>query len=120
MRWPEQAPYRGVVPGALILVFDQQSNGGSGRDTFKYARENSYSIRLATLGRVFRLTRLAPIKIPLQIGFIQFEPWRTAIHHAAKRGPVALTKGCYAKGASETATRHVVLLLSPLAGGRGV
>ena len=104
-----------VVPRALVHVVDGKTDGGAGGDPFKYPREDSHLIRLPPLRGIARLPRTATIQVALQVRFAKLEPRRTAIHHRAKRRPVALAKG----GDAERLPKRVASHSDPLSVGQG-
>ena len=86
-----------VVLGTLVLVVDDQANRGAGGLAFENARQDLHRIVLTALGGMPRGTRFTPVQISLQIVLAQFQARRTAIHDAADRRAVALTKASHYK-----------------------
>ena len=72
----------------------------------EHARQDANRVRLLPLRREFRLAGPSPIEIALDIGGGERNPRRTAIDHAAERGPVAFAKGRDAKQKAEGVEGH--------------
>ena len=81
--------------------FDLRIEAGAGED--------SYLVRLIPLRRVLIAARASAIEITLDIRLREVHSWRAAIHDAAKRQPVAFTKGRYDERFSKTVTGHFVI-----------
>ena len=86
-----------IVLAALVLVADQEGDGGAGGFAFEYAGEDFYRIRLAALGDMARSARLAPVQIELDVLGGNFQSRRAAIHHATKGRAMGFTEGSDAK-----------------------
>ena len=105
-------PDLGIVFGALIHIFDQQSDRCAGGQLLCHpfvledAGENFHRVRFLALGDEFRLTWAPPLQIALDIGFAEGDAGRAAIHHAADGRPVAFAEGGDAKQMPERIVRH--------------
>jgi len=65
---------------------------GAGGAPLEHPGEDSHLVGLAALGGVARLTRAAPVQIPLQIRRREFEPGGAAVDDGALGRAVALAE----------------------------
>ncbi len=91
----------GIILGALIGVFNQQPNGGTGGPAFEHPGEDAHLVGLTALGGVTRSPRLAAVQVRLQIRLAQLQPRRAAIDNGAKGRAVAFAEGGDGKEFSE-------------------
>ncbi len=95
-----------VVARTLIRVLDQDADGRAGCLAFEHAGEDAHRIRLLALAHEVRGAGAATIHVPLQIGFGQLEPRRTAVDDAAERRPVAFAEGRDGEELADRVTGH--------------
>ena len=97
----------GIVLRALVDILDQERDRRAGRHLLaarlvgEHARQDAHRVGFLPLGGEARLARPPPVEIGLDFGRGQRNARRTAIDHAADRGPVALAKGRDAKQMAE-------------------
>ncbi len=96
----------GIIPGALVLVVDDETDGGAGGATFEDTGEDLHGVGFAPLGGMTTLPRLAPIQILLQIGLTEFEPGRAAVDDTADGRPVALAETGHRKKPTDAVPGH--------------
>ena len=84
----------GVVLGALILVVDDQPDGGPGGAPLEHARQDLHPIRFPALGGVAAGAGFAPVQVVLQVRLGDGQPGRAAVHDTADSGAVALAEAC--------------------------
>src|SRR5690606_18260812 len=95
-----------VVLATGVLVADQQGYRGTRSDALIEARENLYRIGFASLGNMTRGARPAAIELVLDIGSIQSQARRTAVHHAADGRAMRLAEVGNAKQSAKSTTGH--------------
>ena len=83
----------GIIPGALIGIFNQQPNRRSCGLAFKHTGQDANFIGLTTLCSKARSARFAAVKITLQIGFRQLNPRRTPINDGTQTQTMTFPKG---------------------------
>ena len=90
----------------LVLVVDEQADGGAQGDTFVHAGEDQRPVRFPALRDVHRSARAPPVQIGLQIGFLQGQARGAAVHNAAVGRPMTFPEGGHDKGIAEGVTGH--------------
>src|SRR6185437_11720122 len=88
----------GVVPRALVDIFDHQHDRRTGRHLLtglfvgKHPRHDFYRVRLLPLCRKTGLAGAPPVEFALNVLNAKWNPRRTTIDHAADCRPVAFAK----------------------------
>jgi hypothetical protein len=95
-----------VVPGTLIRVGYEKTDGGSGCFSLEHPREQGNPVILLAGRCTVSLTGFATIKGFLDDRLVKLDAGRASVNHTAKAGPVGLAKGGHPKDGSKAVSAH--------------
>src|SRR5690349_24673809 len=95
-----------VVARTRVRVLDENADRGPGGLPLEHTRQDAHLVAFLALAHELRGAGATAVHVTLQIGFADFEPWRTTIDDAAQRGAVALAKRGHGEQTTDGITRH--------------
>src|SRR5262249_21838766 len=112
MAWPVFILDVGIIPGTLIVVFDQKHDRRAGRNLHarffidENTRHDFHRVRFLALGREAGLPGPPAVQFALDVFPGERNARRTAIHHAANYRPMAFAKARKPEEMTESVERH--------------